>query len=416
MMFKRLFSVMLSISFAVLSFSGCAGKETVIPDEEGWFCAWGAASQPADDEQLPKDLPLNNNTCRQVIRPAISGNKLTLTFSNEYGDIPITFEKVHIAKLLSAGSPDIDAESDTEVTFGGSGTVKIEGGKTAVSDEIDFEFEAFELLAVSFKIGKYTGGTVTCHKEALSSCWISEGDCVSDPELKGVKVMGCWYYLNRMDVWSEAGTRTLVVLGDSISDGVGASANLYSSWPDKLAEMLSGNPDTRRISVVNMGISGNVLTGEWGDTAKNRLERDVLSVSGARYCILLIGINDIGGAQSDISESIISDYKQIIQSCHERGIKVYAGTLTPTKGNLYYSELHEKIRLEVNKFIMSDGSGFDGVIDFSSAIASDDDPSKMKDEYNCPWGDYLHPGDKGYERMAVKAYETLTGLWAQQQK
>ena len=76
--------------------------------------------------------------------------------------------------------------------------------------------------------------------------------------------------------------------------------------------------------------------------------------------------------------------------CHEAGVKVYAGTMTPIKGNSYYSELHEKIRTTVNDFVMSADSGFDGYIDFSAAIARDDDPAQMKDEYNCAWGDFLH--------------------------
>lgn len=399
----------------MLSFTSCAGSEEPQEvEQDGWVSIWATAAQLADMDQIPTEPSLKENTCRQVIRASIAGDKIRLTFSNQYGNIPLELDSVHIAKLLYAGSPEIDVSTDTVVTFnGGSESISIEPGMTATSDEIDFSFEALDLLAVSAKFGKYIGSSVTCHKESYASAWVCEGDHVSDQTLSGVKVMGSWYYLVGADTWAPAGTKAIVALGDSITDGVGASTNTYTTWPNQLDELLKSNPDTANISVVNMGISGNVLLGEWGETAKNRLERDVLSVPGVKYCILLIGINDIGGAQEDISEDIIADYKEIIETCHANGIEIYAGTLTPVKGNFYYSELHEKIRLAVNDFVMSPDSGFDGYIDFSASIAREDDPAQMKDEYNCSWGDFLHPGDLGYEQMGKEAYESLLTYWAE---
>lgn len=412
--FKKIISVVLSIVIAVCAFSSCASeKEVIIPDEDGWFCAWAAAMQTADIDQLPQNPRLKENTLRQVIRPSISGDKFTLTFSNEYGDIPAIFESVHVAKLLKTGNPAIDTATDTVVTFGGKEEIRIEAGETVTSDEISLSVSALDLLAVSIKMGSYVGGDVSCHREANASCWVAEGNCVSAENMSGFKVMGSWYYLCRMDVWAKAGAKTLVVMGDSISDGVGATSNAYATWPDQLAALMNKNASTENISVVNLGISGDIVSGDWG-VAKGRYKRDILDVSGVRYCILLIGINDIGGAQEDISERLIESYKSIISACHEKGIKVYAGTLLPVKGNFYYSELHEKIRLAVNNFMMSEDSGFDGVIDFSGAVCRDDDPAQMKDEYNSPWKDFLHPGDKGYEKMAECAYDSLLKFWTEQ--
>ncbi len=412
---KKLISAILAATTLVLLLCSCgSGEEPQEVEQDGWVSIWATAAQLADMDQIPTDPGLKENTCRQVIRASISGDKIRLTFSNQYGNIPLELDSVHIAKLITAGNPEIDTSTDTVITFnGGSTSVSVEAGATITSDEIDFSFEALDLLAVSTKFGKYIGSSVTCHKESYASAWVCEGDHVSDETLNGVKIMGSWYYLVGADTWAEAGTKAVVALGDSITDGVGATSNQYTTWPSQLDEMLKSNPDTANISVINMGISGNTLVGEWGETAKNRLERDVLSVPGVKYCILLIGINDIGGAQEDISEAIIADYKEIINTCHENGIEIYAGTLTPVKGNFYYSELHEKIRLAVNEFVMSPDSGFDGYIDFSASIAREDDPAQMKDEYNCSWGDFLHPGVAGYERMAEEAYNRLIEFWTE---
>ncbi len=399
------------LAFAALSSCGQKAKEVVLPDEDGWFSVWAAAPQKAETEQIPSAPGLAGNTCRQVIRASIGGNKIKLTFSNEYGVTPLVIENVHIAKLLYTGSPAIDPETDTAVTFGGKPDIKIEPGKTAVTDEISFEFAALDNIAVSTKIGEYTGGDVTCHITANTSSWIVDGDRVSDESFGGVKVMSSWYYLVNAQTWAAVGTKTLVCLGDSITDRACCTYNQYSSWPDQLDAMLKSDPATQNISVINMGIGGNMLSGDYGDPASKRLERDVLSLPGVRYVILLIGINDVGTAQADISENMKEDYKSIVDRCHEKGIKVYAGTLTPVKGNFYYSELHETIRWKINDYLMSEESGFDGVIDFAAALAREDDPSQMRDEYCSPGMDYLHPGDEGYKAMAQKAYDRLIWIW-----
>src|ERR1017187_9551923 len=56
------------------------------------------------------------------------------------------------------------------------------------------------------------------------------------------------------------------------------------------------------IGVVNRGIGGNrVLADGLGPNALARFDRDVLATPGARYLIVLEGVNDIGGL--DRSES-----------------------------------------------------------------------------------------------------------------
>ncbi len=394
---KKLLLFFICISMLLTMFCSC-GQVKAPGEDEGWHAAWGMAVQAAGDDQLPIELPLRENTCRQIITPTISGDKIRLRFSNEQGSIPLIIESVHIARASSLGSSEIDPSTDTVLTFDGEEGITIEAGLTAESDETAFSLTALEPLAVTIKFGKFVGGSITCHGIANTTCWISEGDHVSDLTMPSAKTMSCFYYICGLDVWAQAGKEVIVCLGDSITDGVGASTDKGASWPDKLAEHLDGEA-----AVINMGISGDNITGDWG--IRSRLDRDVIDIPGVTYCMLMIGINDIGGSQEDITEKIIEDYKEVIDRCHEKGIKVYACTMTPIKGSGYYSELHENIRAACNDFIVSAKSGFDGFIDMSAAVERDDDPTQMKDEYNCPWGDFLHPGDAGYEVMGKLAYD-----------
>lgn len=406
---KKLLSLIICAVAVMSLITSCGSGSVAAPgDAEGWHAAWGAAIQPAGDDQMPYEFSLKENTCRQIITPTISGGKLRLRLSNQHGSIPLIIESVHIAKAESLGSSRIDVSTDTAVTFGGEAEITIDTGLTAESDEIAFEATALEPLAVTIKFGKFVGSTPSCHATANTTCWIAQGDCVSDEVMPSGQTMSCFYYLAGLDVWAEAGKEVIVCLGDSITDGVGASMDKNAAWPDKLAEHLNGEA-----AVINMGISGDNITGEWG--IRSRLDRDVIDLPGVTYCMLMIGINDIGGSQEDITEKITADYKEVVERCHEKGIKVYVCTMTPIKGSGYYSELHEKIRAACNDFIKSSKGGFDGFIDMSAAVEREDDPTQMKDEYNCPWGDFLHPGDAGYEVMGKLAYDKFTEFTGKQE-
>jgi lysophospholipase L1-like esterase len=85
-------------------------------------------------------------------------------------------------------------------------------------------------------------------------------------------------------------------------------------WPNRLAERLrsSGN----KVAVLNAGISGNrVLHDTVGTNASARLDRDVLVQSGARYLIVLEGINDIGFPGSPPPTVIAGHRRIVLRAC-----------------------------------------------------------------------------------------------------
>src|SRR5437899_3365908 len=89
--------------------------------------------------------------------------------------------------------------------------------------------------------------------------------------------------------------QAIVVLGDSISDGVGSTAGANRRWPDLFAERLSARGGGTRFGVVNEGISGNQVLGDGaGQSALARFDRDVLSVPGLTHVIVFEGVNDLG--------------------------------------------------------------------------------------------------------------------------
>ncbi|EQD39763.1 hypothetical protein B2A_11112 [mine drainage metagenome] len=86
-------------------------------------------------------------------------------------------------------------------------------------------------------------------------------------------------------------------------DGWQSTPNKNHRWPDYLASRLAAEAVRRNngvLGVVNVGISGNrVLRYGWGPDGVSRINRDILARDGARYVIILEGINDIGRFTSD---------------------------------------------------------------------------------------------------------------------
>jgi lysophospholipase L1-like esterase len=191
----------------------------------------------------------------------------------------------------------------------------------------------------------------------------------------------------------EAGT--IVALGDSITDGHGATTNGNDRWNDALAARLQSSPATRNIGVSNQGIGGNhLLTDGLGPNALARFDRDVLAPAGVRWVIVFEGVNDLGGLaikgevpsgdHATLVARILAAYQQIIARAHAHGLRVYGATITPYVGSGYYhpGPLSEADRQAVNQWIRAAGH-FDAVIDFDAVVR---DPGHL-DQTSC--GDHL---------------------------
>jgi lysophospholipase L1-like esterase len=118
---------------------------------------------------------------------------------------------------------------------------------------------------------------------------------VAATELPNAKSVEHWYFIAGIDVTAPPDGRSVVVLGDSITDGHGATTNGNDRWTDVLAQLLQATSSTHTTAVLNHGIGGNrLLSDGLGPNALSRLDHDVIAQPGVRYLIVLEGINDIG--------------------------------------------------------------------------------------------------------------------------
>lgn len=238
---------------------------------------------------------------------------------------------------------------------------------------------------------------------------MAHGDLVSAADLPEAKKVEHWYQLGGVDVMAPSNAVAVVALGDSITDGHGATTNGNDRWTDVLARRLGSSPSTQAVGVLNQGIGGNhLLTDGLGPNVLARFDRDVLAQTGVRYVIVLEGVNDLGGLTRDREVSaaehallvrrIEEAYQQVVLRAHAHGIKVIGATILPYTGSDYYhpGPASEADRQAINQWIRTLGH-FDEVVDLDKVMRDPAHPDRLLPEYDS--GDHLHPSPAGYNAM-----------------
>jgi len=397
---------------------------------EKWVCTWATAQQLDEvvfpkitlppnfklPEQIPPPKPgelgtnpsifyvpsdLKDCTVRMIVHTSIGGSKIRVNLSSSLGRPLVQVGSARIAIYKSNGT--IVPGTDHEITFSGKSSCRLLPGVLLVSDPIDMEIPPFTDLAISIYFPGETG-TPTDHRLGLHTAYISKGNTTGNEIMPDSETTFAYFWIAGIDVLAPEEAITVVALGDSITDGFSTTLDANRAWPTLLAKRLNDTPGTRQISVVNQGISGNqVLRDGAGISALARFDRDVLSIAGVKWVILLEGINDINfrgwmeGPEALTSDELIAGYKQIIERSHTNGIKVIGATLTPEEGVPTMSERGEQIRQTVNYWIRTSGL-FDAVVDFDAVIRDPSRPVRMRPEFDP--GDHIHPNDAGNQAMA----------------
>jgi lysophospholipase L1-like esterase len=235
------------------------------------------------------------------------------------------------------------------------------------------------------------------------------GDVAGAANLIEPRHVDHWYQISEIDVLATPSAAAVVALGDSITDGHGATTNGNDRWTDVLAQRLQGSPVYRNIGVSNQGIGGNhLLTDGLGPNALARFDRDVLAPAGVRWVIVFEGVNDLGGLarerevspaeHSALVSRVLAAYQQIIDRAHAHGLRVYGATIGPYVGSDYYhpGPLSEADRQTVNQWIRAVGH-FDALIDFDGILRDPTHPDRLLPAYDS--GDHLHPSPAGYKTM-----------------
>jgi lysophospholipase L1-like esterase len=371
---------------------------------------------------VPPPTTFADQTIRQVMFLHHGGRSVRIQLSNEYGAGPVHFAAVSIGARRGETGASIAPGTVRTLTFQGRRGVTIAPGRRILSDPVDLAVSRLRSVVVSLYARGATG-PATVHGNAQRTFYTARGNHVRELDDASYRARGltltpytstlttAYYWVTAIHVETGRAGRTLVTLGDSITDGFFSSGDANRRYPDALARRLLANPATAHLSVANEAISGSrVLRDGIGPKIMDRLESQVFSHPNLAGVIYLQGINDFGTAvwqlPSASADELIAGYRKLAAAIHARGVPIYIGTLTPS-GDLLRPALYgtystpdtNRKRQRVNAWIRTEGREvFDGVIDFDKAVRNGSFPNQMALRYDSLDG--LHPNDAGYARMA----------------
>ena len=218
-------------------------------------------------------------------------------------------------------------------------------------------------------------------------------------------------------VWAcaEAGARSLIVYGDSLSAGSGSNLADPALWPAKAERLLdSAGPDW---TVSNRSINGNGLVWKtrcFGTPAAERLKAELPSIAAGSTIVLMAGVNDtiqpnLPAGFSECfdptewsAEPIVAALRDLARSAGGR--RLLLATIPPFAGSEYHSAKAEAVRAETNRWIRASWPKGD-VIDLDSVLGDRRDPSRLRADFNS--GDGLHPNEAGAAAIAAAVAQML---------
>jgi lysophospholipase L1-like esterase len=361
----------------------------------GWVTGWQAASQPAD-----ADPRLGGSTLRMIVRPQVTGSEVRVRLSNAYGTGPLAVGAVSAAR--SDGGAGLLPGTVRPVAFGGRPGVVIPAGADVVSDPVPLVAEAGRPLAVSMFL-PVRPAVVTQHAVALQTSYLSRpGDFTLAGDGPGFDTpVRSWLVLTGVDVLAPRAVNAVVTIGDSITDGVGTSADADQRWPDALSGLLTGTGGSTTMAVLNAGISRNRLLADDpaadGDSPLTRFDRDVAAASGATDVVLHIGTNDIAAGRG--AGDIVAGLQRFAERARTAVKRVFLTTITPSVTGAHGTPAAVATRDTVNTWVRAHGREHaDGVFDFAAVVADPAQPSRLAPPFDS--GDGLHLSAAGYRALA----------------
>jgi lysophospholipase L1-like esterase len=357
-----------------------------------WVTGWQAAAQPG-----PAQPGLAGATVRMVVHPRVTGSEVRLRLSNLYGTTPLAVGAVTAAR--SDGAAGLILGTARPVPFDGRQAVVIPPGGEVVSDAVPLVVEAGSPLAVSLFL-PVVPQAITQHW-AMQAAYLSGG---GDATFGGATAFGpqtpSSVVLTGIDVRAPRPVNSVVAVGDSITDGMGAMPG--QSWPDVLGGRLVEAGGVTTMAVLGAGISGNRLLADSGpqngDVPLARFDRDVSAAGGATDIVLSIGTNDIAAGRS--AADIAAGLQAFAERARAAGKRVFLTTVTPSGTGAHGTPAAVAARQELNAWVREHGAAYaDGVFDFAAAVADPAHPTRLAPAFDA--GDGLHLSAAGYGALAA---------------
>ena len=398
-----LFGAMTTIgSFSPPSSRPLAGSQPVDSpcSTPAWVAAWHASPVAVAGPEAAHGA-LGGRTLRLVIHPQVGGSELRLQLSNRYGRTPLRLGTVTAA--VAGEGAALLTKLPVPVTFGAGKSSAIPPGTEALSDPVPLAVSRGERLAVSIFL-PVQPDVLTEHVTAMQTSYLSQpGDHAAARSGAAFdKPITVWPVLVGAQVLAVPRTNAVMLVGDSITDGIGSGVDANARWSDRLGQRLVGSGGSRAMSVLNAGVSRNLLLADSGratdgESPRSRLPWEAVGTPGVTDVVLQSGTNDIAADRS--ATDIVNGMIQFAEQARAGGLRVFLTTITPSRTGAHAEPKTVLVRQAVNEWVRSmGGQHADGVFDLAAAVADPANPSWLAQPFDS--GDGLHLSEAGYRALA----------------
>jgi lysophospholipase L1-like esterase len=384
-----------------------------------WQGTWAAAMTAAEPVGFSHN-GFNNQTDRMIVHTTVGGSQVRIRLSNAFGaaGLQVGHATIALPDTSTAKKNDVAAGSIHDLTFGGQTSTTIPAGTSAYSDPVTMPVAQTSDLVVTVYFPSATG-PVTWHATSGKSSFVGPGDLTHDATGASYTQLRtcCWTFLSGVDVMSAHPEKgSIVVMGDSISDGNANTLDADQTWPELLAARLLAQGAAAAPAVLNASLSGNRLnhdgtepsdSGEFpgfvqlGQNALTRLPADVFGQLKPTTVVLEEGLDDIW-MNGDSTSAVLETIDAIAAQVHARGMRILVATITPFHGleNVFagaWTPDKEATRQAVNAALRA-STAFDGVLDFDAILRDPADPSRLNAAYDS--GDHFQVNDAGSQALS----------------
>jgi lysophospholipase L1-like esterase len=284
-----------------------AAAETAGPADDPTFASfWSGTALAVPSQQVIAAQGPYLNTYRSYAKPRVAG-AFNWRFwvgnatDSTYGSGPLApnqpggswrIEAAFVGDGGPAPSGALVAGTEVAVTFGGAASRDVAPGERFWSDPVALDLPAGHLLAFTWAVsGAAAGpGPAYAHSSFTTSYYNGSSDLAGQEAATGFFASHDTLVAPHLFAYDRPITRRLCFLGDSITQGVGSSADSYAFWVAKIADGLSAD-----IGIWNLGsgyarAADAASDGAWLYKAKQCSEVAVI-----------LGVNDI------VSEHVTAD-------------------------------------------------------------------------------------------------------------
>ncbi len=268
-------------------------------------------------------------------------------------------------------SSDVVVSDFKDISFGGQKSKAVMPGEFFTTDPLTLSFEKGDYLCLEMT---FSGKMIPYHEETMLPVF--------------VKTNGNWEFSKHMPFASMIGCdrntkARIAYLGDSITQGIGATPNSYLHWNAVLSEKLGNEYSYWNLGIGYARASDAASDGAWLYKAK---QNDIVFVC--------YGVNDI--LQNRPQEQIKDDLRRIAEILKKEGKKVIMQTVPPFD----YNDVHAAVWNSVNDYILTEIKGIvDYVFDNRECLSEKEKPQ------NTIYGG--HPNNEGCEVWANAFFEHL---------